>query len=164
LGLGVGYALATVLNAKILVIDENERLRDTYSPLAMTENQKKIFLQTKAFVRLPEDGVIDCPIRYFVGTSNGESHTHYDAFVRVYCKCRLQWIAEENNPMIECGNKACPKGEWFHKDCLELGNKEWMAASKKNVWYCCVECEPNLLPPAASGGGSSNSKRKRGSK
>ena len=50
-----------------------------------------------------------------------------------YCLCKL----ETGGDMVYCCNTDCPRGSWFHLECLGLEQDD----VTDNEWYCCEECK-----------------------
>ena len=61
---------------------------------------------------------------------------------------KLGWnlIADEESPMLECGDK-CPNGCLFHLDCMGLSERPevdwWCPSCDGHNQHCCKETKPN---------------------
>lgn len=51
-----------------------------------------------------------------------------------YCVCRTE---QPGAIMVFCDNRNCPKGVWFHIDCLNMDEED----IPEGVWYCSTTCE-----------------------
>ena len=50
-----------------------------------------------------------------------------------FCVCKTE-IPGAN--MVYCDNKNCPRGVWFHLDCVDMEEDD----IPEGKWYCCDEC------------------------
>ncbi len=41
-----------------------------------------------------------------------------------------------SEPMIFCENRNCPRGKWFHLDCVNMSEDD----IPDEKWYCCETC------------------------
>ena len=50
-----------------------------------------------------------------------------------HCTCKL----DIGGGMVYCDNKKCPRGAWFHYECVDVQEDELT----EEKWYCSEECK-----------------------